>query len=108
MYQNVVDPTKACTYESSKIMLGYHITKHHLHTTKKEETEANPKKTKRMDPKPPKFLESKTRDKFRWKQAEFDTYKRRAKISGEDEADDLYLACDTPLRSTLQQGKHNC
>ena len=101
MYQDMEDPTKPCLYEVSEIMLGFHITKFHLCMTKKEEIESNPKKIKRMDAKPPKFLKSETRDKFRRKQPEFDTYKARAKIDREEEADDLYLACDTPLRRKL-------
>ena len=56
MYQDVADPTKACIFESREIMLGYHIAKYHLHIIKREETEANLKKMKRMESKPPKFL----------------------------------------------------
>ena len=54
MYQDVDDPAKPCPYKAIEIMLGYHITKFHLLTVKKEEAETNPKKNKRMEAKPPK------------------------------------------------------
>ena len=101
MYPDVKDLNQACPYSASKVMLGYHIKKEHH--PKKERGESELKKTKRMDPKPPpKFNENEMRDELRQKQAEFRAYANRMKISREDEADDLYLACDSPLKRKLR------
>ena len=49
------------------------------------------RKNKRMEVKPPKFLEKETREEFRRKQAEFKSYSERALLEGKEIADDLYL-----------------
>ena len=101
MYPDVANSTIPCPFKATEVMPGYHIDQVHKHKkeTKGEEPEA--KKIKRMEPKPPKFRESEKRDELKRKQAEFKAYTNRTKISGEDETDNLYLTCESPLRKKL-------
>ena len=54
-----------------------------------------------MKSKPPKFLDFERKDKFRRKLVEFQAYKVRAEIEGEEITDNLFRACKTPLRRKL-------
>ena len=74
-----------------------------VHQKKEEakETKKEARKNKRAEAKPPKFLERETREEFRRKQAEFKSYSERTSLEGEEIADDLYLACETPLKERL-------
>ena len=65
---------------------------------KKEEKDDKKKAEKRAPVKPPKFMETETREEFKRKQKEFSTYSIRTKLEQEEVADDLYTACDTPLK----------
>ena len=49
----------------------------------------------------PKFEESETREEFRRKINEFQSYSERTKLIGEEIADDLYIAMSTPLKKKL-------
>ena len=107
-YDDIKNPAINCTYKStSKAMIGHHIASKHTKAPKeevknenKEETKTS-KKSNRMESKPPKFTENETREDFRRKQGEFKSYVERAEISGEEEADDHYRSCDTPLKRKL-------
>ena len=77
-----------------------------IHQVKKEEKKEEKKKErkkqdKRAQAKPPKFLETETREEFRRKTSEFKSYSDRTNLEVEEIADDLYLACDTPLKRRL-------
>ena len=74
-----------------------------VHTKKEEvkETKKKGRKNKRAEAKPPKFLEREMREEFRRKQAEFKSYSERTSLEGEKIADDLYLACEMPLKRRL-------
>ena len=46
-------------------------------------------------------METETREEFRWKTAEFTSYSDRTELGPEEKADDLYVACGTPLKRKL-------
>ena len=54
-----------------------------------------------MDVKPPKFMESETREEFRRKKEEFQSYVDRTEFVGEEVSDNLYRTCKTPLKKKL-------
>ena len=85
-FEDMEDSTKPCTHVAkTEVMLGYHIeAKHCKHPAKKEEKEDIPpnKKAKRMESKPPTFLEQKTRFEFRRIQDEFESYIQRSVLEG--------------------------
>ena len=104
MFPDVDNPTNTCTHMANiQVMFRYYIQAVHQKPTKKEEKEVilTSKKQKRMKSKPPKFLDFKTKDKFRKKLAEFQAYKVRAEIEGEEVTHNLFRACKTPLRRKL-------
>ena len=105
-FQKVSDPEVGCEYQGTETMIGFHIQGQHKEKEnkkenkkeeKKEETE-KPKKGKRIDMKPPKFMEFETRGEFRRKEEEFQAYIDRTDIKNQEIADDLYRICDTPLK----------
>ena len=106
-YQDPVDPTQPCTYASkSDMMIAVHERAKH---SKKDETKVknedevknNTKKAKRFETKALKFCENESREEFRRKRGEFQSYQERMDIKGEDIADDLYRCCETPLKRKL-------
>ena len=64
--------------------------------------EEKERKTDRQKMKPPVFTESETRDEFGRKNQEFKTYSSRAKLKPEEMSEDLYYACETPLKRRLR------
>ena len=68
-------------------------------TLKPEEKE---KKTERQKMKPPVFTENETRYEFGRKYQEFKTYSARAKLKEKEMSEDLYYACETPLKRKLR------
>ena len=60
------------------------------------------KKTERQKMKPPTFSECETRDDYERKRMDFKTYSNRAKLSPEEMSEDLYYACETPLKKRLR------
>ena len=60
------------------------------------------KKTDRQKMKPPVFTENETRDDYERKRQDFKTYSNRAKLSPEEMSEDLYYACETPLKKRLR------
>ena len=97
-----------CDYKGTEVMIGLHVEAKYQDkppaenkNEKKEEENEKQKKGKRIEAKPPKFLENETREEFRRKEEEFDSYVERTGISGEDVTDDLYRTCETPLKQKL-------
>ena len=60
------------------------------------------RKTDRQKMKPPVFTENETRDEFERKNQDFKTYSSRAKLTPEEMSEDLYYACETPLKRRLR------
>ena len=60
------------------------------------------KKTERQKIKPPVFKEVEIRDDYDRKKQDFGTYSNRAKLTPEEKSEDLYYACETPLRKRLR------
>ena len=54
-----------------------------------------------MESRLPKFLATETREEFKRKQMESKSYATRTKLEKEEEADDLYMCCETPLKKKL-------
>merc|ERR1712082_199629 len=52
--------------------------------------------------KPPTFLEKETREEFLRKNAEFKTYSYRAHLKPDEISEDLFHACETPLKRKLR------
>merc|ERR1712239_93855 len=65
-------------------------------------TEERKEKTERQKMKPPVFIENETRDEFGRKNQEFKTYSARAKLKEEELSEDLYYACENPLKRKLR------
>ena len=68
---------------------------------KQEEKKDKKRHEKRAQAKLPKFEDSETREEFRRKVNEFDTYSDRTDLTKEEKADDLYIAMSTPLKKKL-------
>ena len=75
--------------------------KHRTKTSQDEDSKAEYKKSKRMEIKFTRFGESETPAEFRCKMLEFDRYTRMSCIKEEEVSDDLYMACETPLKLNL-------
>ena len=56
---------------------------------------------KRQIAKIPKFEEAETREEFKRKKNEFQTYSTRTKLKDEEMAEDLYAAMSTPLKRRM-------
>ena len=56
---------------------------------------------KRMEAKPPKFLEKESREDLERKKVEFNTYRTRTAINDVEASMDLYNSCETPLKRKL-------
>merc|ERR1712082_411856 len=65
-------------------------------------SEEKKEKTERNKCKCPVFLEQETRDEFGGNNQEFETYSSRAKLQTGEKAEDLYSACETPLKRKLR------
>ena len=108
-FGGVNNPEVECDYKGTEVMIGHHIEAKHREKKapvekkeeKKKDDESEKKKCKRIDAKPPKFLESETREEFRRKEEEFEAYVDRTGITGEDVTEDLYRTCETPLKQKL-------
>ena len=78
-------------------MIGTHKRAIHIKRdvvkVKDEGSKEEPKKSKRIESKITKFTERESHDEFRRKMGEFES-----NIKGEEEADDLYRFCETPLK----------
>ena len=99
MYPEKIDPNKMCNRVAwMEVMLGYHINANHCYPPKREEAPPNSKRVKRMESKPPTCRENKTWDDFMCKQKEFTVYQKMAEITRDDVVDNMYRACNTPLR----------
>ena len=68
---------------------------------KNEGSKEDTKKSKRIKSKITKFTENESHDEFQKKMGEFESYKVRCNIEGEEEADNLYRFCETPLKKKL-------
>ena len=99
-YLDVKDPSKVCDYKGIIELFNHHVLLWHTKTEAKKEVK-QPRKTKRMETKPPKFMEKETREEFRRKQSEFLAYSKSDLLEGDEISDNLYLACDTPLKRRL-------
>ena len=64
--------------------------------------EEKERKTERQKMKPPVFTEQETRDEFWRKNQEFETYSVRAKLKPKEVSEDLFYACETPLKRKLR------
>merc|ERR1712239_34210 len=60
------------------------------------------KKTERAKIKPPTFRESEVREDYERKRQDFEIYSKWAKLTSTEKSEDLYLACDTPLRKKVR------
>ena len=76
-----------------------HLSKAPAAAVKPEEKE---RKTERQKMKPPTFTEQETREEFLRKNSEFNTYSARAKLKPEEISEDLFYACETPLKRKLR------
>ena len=64
-YPDVKDPTKICDYKGVLEMFNHHIKGWHTKKEDVKEAKKDVRKNKRMEAKPPKFLEREMREKFR-------------------------------------------
>ena len=78
-------------------MIGVHEHAKHIKAPKeeakaeiKDEVKNDTRKAKRIESKAVKFCDNKSREEFRRKKGEFQSYQERTDIKGEDVADDLY------------------
>ena len=60
------------------------------------------KRSERHKMKPPTFLEKETWEEFRRKYSEFETYLDRSHLKANEITEDLYHACETPLKRKLR------
>ena len=106
-YPDIRNPEEDCQYKCTEGMIAHYVNGRHSKPAKnvKEEDKNTSKKAKRMEGKPPKFIGKETREEFRRKHAEFKSYSVRALLEGEDVSDDIYLACETPLKRKLHKIK---
>ena len=77
-------------------LMKLHHSGHHpagTTTTTVVKEEVKERRVKRAKVKPPVFLEKETREEFRRKYSEFQSYSDRTKLQGEEVTDDLYQAC---------------
>ena len=65
-------------------------------------SEDKERKSERQKMKPPTFLEKETREEFKRKHSEFETYSDRAHLKANEITEDLYHACETPLKRKLR------
>ena len=106
-YPDPKDENQPCPYTSkSDVMIGVHkrathIKKEAAKVKIKDEVKSDTKKAKRIKSKAVKFCENESREEFRRKRGEFQSYQERMDIKGEDIADDLYRCCETPLKRKL-------
>ena len=71
-------------------------------TTAAVKTEDKERRSERAKMKPPTFLEKETREEFRRKYSEFETYSDRSHLKANEITEDLYHACETPLKRKLR------
>ena len=103
-YQDPTNAEKPCPFHSrSEVVLQMHERAKHKETktSQDEESKTDTKKSKRMETKVTRFTESKTPSEYRRKMIEFDLYSRMCGIKEEEVSDDLYMACETPLKQKL-------
>ena len=80
-FGGVNNPEVECDYKGTEVMIGHHIEAKHREKApiekkeeKKKEDETEKKKGKRIEAKPPKFMENETREEFRRKEDKFEAY----------------------------------
>ena len=103
-YQDPTDNEKPCPFHSSsEVVLQMHERAKHTgnKTSQDEESKTDTKKSKRMETKFTRFSERETPSKFRRKMLNFNRYSRMCGIKEEEVSDDLYMACETPLKQKL-------
>ena len=88
------------------MMIGVH--KRAIHMKKeaakvqiKDEVKSDTKKAKSIKSKAVKFCENESREEFRRKRGEFQSYQERTDIKGKDIVDNLHRCCETPLKRKL-------
>merc|ERR1712239_44962 len=60
------------------------------------------RKTERAKIKPPTFRENEARDDYERKKQDFEIYSKWATLTKEERSEDLYLACETPLKTRVR------
>ena len=66
---------------------------------------SNTKKAKSIKSKAAKFCENESREEFRRKRGEFQSYQERTDIKGKDIVDNLHQCCETPLKRKLKTSR---
>ena len=106
-YENCTDVFKGNKDQCIQ-MYGFHIGAKHAKATAPDPSGAGAvkneerKKTERAKIKPPTFKESEVREDYERKRQDFEIYSKWAKLTSEEKSEDLYLACDTPLRKKVR------
>ena len=108
-YQDPTDTEKPCPYFTTSsfpevviaTLATHERAKHGTKPKKDEESKSESKKSKRMETKLSRFGENETPGEFRRKMLEFDRYSRMCDIKEDEVSEDLYMACETPMKQKL-------
>ena len=102
-FPDLKDPSTQCNYKESEVMIGFHIEGNHLKTAlapRKKEGESQ-KKAKRIEVKPPKFMEGEMNGKFKKKKEEFQSCERQHFCWLEQEEDESINNFEMRVRSKV-------
>ena len=108
-FHDPTDSEKPCPYFTTSsfpevviaTLAAHERAKHGTKTKQDEESKGESKKSKRMETKLSRFSESETPGEFRRKMLEFDRYSRMCGIKEDEISEDLYMACETPMKQKL-------
>ena len=103
-YRGCEEKRSAKDLETALRLIEMHERSTHMvkeEVKKEEKRDEKKKQEKRAQAKLAKFLETETREEFRRKTNEFHSYSARTNLETQEIADNLYIACNTPLKRRL-------